>query len=340
MTSRAQVLFNIYKEVSKHLPMCKWTDILAYREVFVCSVDQAIRGLLSAHQYSGECCPDCVYPYPSYQTECCRKCRVEVPCLHANGYRNYYPNNVPYHAEPLPYMNGHCNHVPTAKLIDIDDSLDGFSAYRKPDHWNYASDHHRKYGDHCISSESNFSLEEDGYRRERLLEDRKDRSSRKAPSELDRKSSSSKLNCISDSFSNLKLNSDSAAIQDTVDSSRRRTESGKSKHIFDMPKRKPAESRARKHSSGSSSSKSAEDKLKNNSACDLESPTWACSKCTYYNSTTRDVCEMCSKSKHIGDEIPLISGGKHCRRCTLVNKKEAKKCEACDLNLEGSPTYV
>jgi hypothetical protein len=68
---------------------------------------------------------------------------------------------------------------------------------------------------------------------------------------------------------------------------------------------------------------------------------WSCSTCTYLNSDSKDVCEMCHRSRKIGNEaMPLISGGRECSRCTLVNDKEEKFCRACDTSLADSPTYI
>ncbi|RWS29824.1 uncharacterized protein B4U80_09515 [Leptotrombidium deliense] len=70
-------------------------------------------------------------------------------------------------------------------------------------------------------------------------------------------------------------------------------------------------------------------------------PIWSCSSCTYLNTVQRDICEMCSRSKERGSEnVPLVSGGKECPRCTLVNDKNIDYCTACETNLIDSPTYI
>ncbi|XP_049963535.1 protein tamozhennic isoform X1 [Schistocerca serialis cubense] len=72
-----------------------------------------------------------------------------------------------------------------------------------------------------------------------------------------------------------------------------------------------------------------------------ESDKWECSTCTFLNNPTREVCEMCGKSKVRGSEIkPLASGGRECPQCTLVNEKGVDTCIACDCSLKDSPTYI
>ncbi|XP_017884638.1 uncharacterized protein LOC108627737 [Ceratina calcarata] len=72
-----------------------------------------------------------------------------------------------------------------------------------------------------------------------------------------------------------------------------------------------------------------------------ERSKWNCAACTYLNSSSKEICEMCGKSRHKGNEDkPLASGGKECPRCTLVNEKNVSVCEACGINLKDSPTYI
>lgn len=68
---------------------------------------------------------------------------------------------------------------------------------------------------------------------------------------------------------------------------------------------------------------------------------WSCTSCTYLNGGDAEVCEMCSRSKEKGCEgQPLVSGGKECPRCTLVNYREKQFCSACGSSLADSPTYI
>ncbi|XP_076545422.1 PUB and ZnF_RBZ domain-containing protein tamozhennic [Osmia lignaria lignaria] len=68
---------------------------------------------------------------------------------------------------------------------------------------------------------------------------------------------------------------------------------------------------------------------------------WNCATCTYLNSQSKEICEMCGKSRHKGNEDkPLASGGKECPKCTLVNEKNVSICDACGTSLKDSPTYI
>lgn len=68
--------------------------------------------------------------------------------------------------------------------------------------------------------------------------------------------------------------------------------------------------------------------------------TWDCEFCTYHN-IEGDICGMCSKSRNSAAELkPLESGGRQCPKCTLVNEKDARVCEACNESLENSATYI
>ncbi|XP_043258309.1 uncharacterized protein LOC122400749 [Colletes gigas] len=68
---------------------------------------------------------------------------------------------------------------------------------------------------------------------------------------------------------------------------------------------------------------------------------WNCATCTYLNPLSREICEMCGKSRHKGNEDkPLASGGKECPKCTLVNEKNVSICDVCGASLKDSPTYI
>lgn len=68
---------------------------------------------------------------------------------------------------------------------------------------------------------------------------------------------------------------------------------------------------------------------------------WNCASCTFLNKPDKEICEMCNKSRHKGNEdVPLASGSKECPKCTLINEKDAKTCAACDNSLKDSPTYI
>ncbi|XP_032786556.2 LOW QUALITY PROTEIN: uncharacterized protein LOC116923801 [Daphnia magna] len=68
---------------------------------------------------------------------------------------------------------------------------------------------------------------------------------------------------------------------------------------------------------------------------------WECLFCTFLNPDDREICDMCSKSRHKGSESqPLFRGGRECSNCTLVNVPEAEKCAACSTSLTNAPTYI
>jgi hypothetical protein len=72
-----------------------------------------------------------------------------------------------------------------------------------------------------------------------------------------------------------------------------------------------------------------------------EKNKWECVTCTFLNVPSREICEMCGKSKVRGAEIrPLASGGRECPQCTLVNEKGVGTCAACGNSLKDSPTYI
>lgn len=67
---------------------------------------------------------------------------------------------------------------------------------------------------------------------------------------------------------------------------------------------------------------------------------WECKSCTYLNDLTKDICEMCSKSRNIDTDQRMEVGGPECSTCTLVNPRSAKLCQACGNDLKNSPTYI
>jgi hypothetical protein len=68
---------------------------------------------------------------------------------------------------------------------------------------------------------------------------------------------------------------------------------------------------------------------------------WSCPHCTFVNRRMDLLCEVCYKSRDkSGNDTPLVSGGKECSACTLVNSREATNCRACSADLSDSPTYI
>lgn len=72
------------------------------------------------------------------------------------------------------------------------------------------------------------------------------------------------------------------------------------------------------------------------------SSKWNCNACTYLNVPTKDICEMCGKSKSsiTSPMPPMAVGGSECPKCTLINEKNVKICDACGASLTNSPTYI
>lgn len=68
--------------------------------------------------------------------------------------------------------------------------------------------------------------------------------------------------------------------------------------------------------------------------------SWQCVHCTYINTKSKDICEICSKSRNKTVDEPMEVGGPECSKCTLVNPKHLKVCQACNTSLENSPTYI
>lgn len=68
---------------------------------------------------------------------------------------------------------------------------------------------------------------------------------------------------------------------------------------------------------------------------------WECVFCTYLNSSGKEICDMCAKSRNRGPESqPLHRGGRECSNCTLVNPPDEEKCAACSTSLIHAPTYI
>ncbi|XP_022200316.2 uncharacterized protein LOC111057183 isoform X1 [Nilaparvata lugens] len=72
------------------------------------------------------------------------------------------------------------------------------------------------------------------------------------------------------------------------------------------------------------------------------SSKWECKSCTFHNVGSRDVCEICSKSRVGGssEPRPLAPGGKQCEACTLINEVGVAACKACNRSLIDSGIYV
>ncbi|KAJ8967321.1 hypothetical protein NQ317_003403 [Molorchus minor] len=65
-----------------------------------------------------------------------------------------------------------------------------------------------------------------------------------------------------------------------------------------------------------------------------KSNMWQCKACTYLNEYSKEICDMCSKSRTTTLDHPMEIGGAECSKCTLVNPKELKVCDACGASLK------
>lgn len=150
---------------------------------------------------------------------------------------------------------------------------------------------------------------------------------------------------LSDGFQSLRLNSDDPmrgvdavdsrhGIQETKGSSVK--EKAVIKSSLASNKMMPKEHRREMDASSSTTLQKEPD---HNS--DLDSSFWECVFCTFHNKGERLVCEMCGKSRQPGNEDkPLVSGGRECPKCTLVNARGVVSCVVCHENLKNSPTYI
>lgn len=267
-------------------------------------------------------------------------------------------------AAPYSHLtNGRYPGVPIAKLIDVDESFDiGYSHHHRKVNANRwpNSDCYSKY-ENNFTSDSNNSFEEDSYRdRFCVVASRRNGDRANSAENLDyvyrrlgkkdhwsetsepdprlsvhsypRISSRTNANTISETLNNLKLSPNAdlnvSNFEDELNSHQR----------SNVTRKCSSNSIEHERQSRSHSGRVATEKYSRSTG--KQSPTWECSACTYFNSLKNDVCVMCSKSRQVNEETPLTSGGKQCNVCTLVNPKNAIKCEACESPLENSSTYV
>ncbi len=365
-------MFSIFKEVSKRVASCTWLDIFHFREMYPGTVEQAINSLVSLSCYPSEYCADCMYSYTHFRQPGCHKCHemaVSKPTailVPMNGCRHYCPS-TPRHCSSnrILFANDRYNHVPTAKLIDIDDPFDANLHYGRKasyERWSPNEPHCSSYKEPYGSSDSSSFLDEETIRKyekdsrkwDNRLNSRRsweyvykglessetEEQNYNRPSPGNQKSrtasSPTPANGVTETLGRLRLGEAAeraVLFDDEVDS---REQGPQQPAFFDNSQFSKKPNSLEKIRSKRFSPRLADTEYDEGA----ETPKWECSKCTYYNRIGGDVCEMCGKSKNVTGEVPLISGGKHCSRCTLVNKKEATQCEACEANLEGSPTYV
>lgn len=341
------MLFTIFKDVSKHIPMLTWLDVLRVRELYVGPPDEMINILCSLFLCQTDCV-DC--HFHRYQAPPrCRKCALaqSAPCVPLNGYRtsayqpsvasvrHHYPAPVPDH---LPFANGHYHHhVPTAKLIDYEDSLDGYptlSSGRRHvpasvERWNWTND--------CVPSSSRHQTADYRYPPSSSSDSvsYEEENVRRAPRPSAERAASSN---VATGRTTVAATTGSNGSHGSWRKREPSTSSESSHRQWPVPSEEtlPAKSKA-----AISAPTEPQPVVESASPGEpISTLTWDCGKCTFRNPLAKTVCEMCGKSRNASEEASLVSGGKQCKFCTLVNQREATKCEACDNSLENSPTYV
>lgn len=125
--------------------------------------------------HTSECGNDVKTNYSHYHLGCQKYHEIPLK-LHpsyvpVNGCCNYYQSSVCYpphsSVEHLSFINGHYCRVPTAKLIDLDDSFDSTcsSYYKKLNSGRWHSDENRCRVEQYPLTESNNSCDEEPIRR-------------------------------------------------------------------------------------------------------------------------------------------------------------------------------
>lgn len=286
----------------------------------------------------------------------------------------YIPLPVP--PPPLCPMPNYSCSVPTAQLIELDTPHEP-PAYTTNTHRRSSSDHRveheRKNGDRYpsdvysrsttsddLGSRKSFKNKEGNWesweyvyqgleekngkkRKEDFVEKRRERPA--SPLDLEetlKKFSLDDLHQLTvPEQRNLKINEALVKYRSEVDGDVKKRENRVSVYDNSSP---PKSNSPKQIQNVIAAKKPEEQKFPNIDARKLRvklSDKWECVACTYHNAGTRDVCEMCGKSRNKGGESkPLASGGRQCPQCTLVNEKGVSVCEACGNNLKNSPTYI
>ncbi|KAL1129972.1 hypothetical protein AAG570_012916, partial [Ranatra chinensis] len=374
-----QIMRSIYGDLVKAVGDCSWLEVLQYRETHVGSTEQALQGLTyrmhqrryqdqyhamdsyGRYQHLVDTCPYISrycryntnvppgYPAPSQQ-QLPPVCPVYTP----NGY-NYGSVQNGY-SNPLPAQPSYSCSVPTGQLIELDGPLHSKDnvpqGYSGNTHRRSSSDHITDLRDRYIRSANNsddyFNKKSSKVKEEgwdswgyvyQSLENKKANQKDDLLSQpmLDKKQMS--ILDIDEGLKVLSVNdSHTSSVPDTIYSEKQTYED--KHHDTRRPKHEFTS-----NTPGVTQTLGREIVRKNNdNYLTLRvklNDKWECTTCTFHNPEGKEVCEMCGKSKTVGNEVqPLTSGGRQCPQCTLVNEKGVTTCDACGTCLKDSPTYI
>lgn len=308
----------IWEEISPKFKIT-WLDVLDFRSNYACSPEQSISALnYQLHQKTYENnfrCQNPTNPVP--------------PFIYATNYCPTYAHVTPnpYTVIKPPVNNGYyCNGfythhpvygygVPTAQLIELGPSnLNNNNNFDEPDGHNNKKN--KKRIEENIE-ETNEGLEDWDY----VYRDLKNQGYSKDLGERGDILSPSKPTDLDEANMDLERPLKFAQALEKFNEIEEKERNDK------IRKKKTSETNKKERTSENDSKKMAE-----------SSQRWECKSCTYLNKTG-DICEMCSKSR-VNVEQKMEIGGPQCSKCTLVNLKDAKLCQACGSSLKDSPTYI
>lgn len=371
----------IYENVLKTHTDCTWQDILEFRETYVCSADQAIRNLRAIfnQRQQDEFVRDTFVPpgppfgysalTPFHSTQCARYSDFEQTSPYGNGIlnipthpkmlhdnkcdfnhlmsRDYPYSNCPKHLVQSPVQLNDSSFIPHYQgnryaLLFADKSM--YPPFIYPnnsqylgvdddsDHWSNC--HGYNFGMYPSYSNNKYlSNQTYDYHKQRSKNVGKyDNPVKQVPSDsLPRKNKESFLplnvKCtpvttdLENAMKAFSYDFDKNTISDNEQTDNSHLNNAVSESI-PLPSKKLDKNKIDKYES----------------AC---SDVWECKTCTFHNTSAQSICELCGKSRNVGNEkIPPIIGGRECHKCTLVNKRDALTCEACSTCLKDSPTYI
>lgn len=333
-------MFQIYSEMIKRSNNVTYEDIFHFREENICDTNKAIFELSSPHQRPLSMYSTMGHPYGSCSKSVSHRTGYmkdlnpphyqwhEGHYLPSEGHQYgtmippnqhlpphyFYPTNGCSYPPPRAYYSGPSLHhaVPTGQLIELESS-------HSKNHVNEKA--HRRNGSEPLKHDYGHIEDEPDYRHSKELVqnwlyydelvNEREELARKVCEEM------------------LKVN-----LSDPPDRSAKKKEKK-------LPKESIRPVSLRPTSTYEQVEPPLSQKIKSKTYSTPNLDMWECLSCTYHNKGNVDVCEMCDKSRIQGNEVlPLISGGRECHKCTLVNERGEQKCSACGECLKDSPTYI